>query len=181
MAPKRFPIWKVLLPGNANAVGAMKSFTDSPDPVSQFHSNRNRSVSPMWNMSCMRRRRSFPLSAFAATPSCLKLFMRSFWTCCSLGFACFILSASIPNVRYLVFVSPLFPWESCILSIWLYSFRMALNSSFLGGIRMLFSKLSESVAIFMKESSKWIELSKKLRKLHHSSKMAVLSSCWASW
>ena len=26
-----------------------------------------------------------------------------------------------------------------------------------------------------------MELSKKFRKLHHSSKMAVLSSCWASW
>jgi len=35
--------------------------------------------------------------------------------------------------------------------------------------------------MFMKDSSKWMELSKKLRKLHHSSKMAVLSYCWASW
>ena len=42
---------------------------------------------------------------------------------------------------------------------------------------MDFSKSSESVAVFTKDSSKWMELSKKLRKEHHSSKMAVLSSC----
>ena len=34
---------------------------------------------------------------------------------------------------------------------------------------------------FTKDSSNLMELSKKLRKEHHSSKMAVLSSCWASW
>ena len=48
------------------------------------------------------------------------------------------------------------------------------------GLRMDFSKSAESVAVFTKDSSKWIELSKKLRKLHHSSKMAVLSSCCAN-
>ena len=35
-----------------------------------------------------------------------------------------------------------------------------------GGMRTDFSKLSASVAMFMKDSSKWMELSKKLRKLH---------------
>ena len=135
----------------------------------------------MWNMSCRSFSRSFPFSGLAATPSWRKLFSRSFWTCCSRGFACFILSASIPNVRYFVFVRPLLPWASCIRSIWLYSFRIALKPSFLGGIRMLFSKLSASVDIFMKDSSKWMELSKKLRKEHHSSNIAVLSSCCASW
>ena len=36
------------------------------------------------------------------------------------------------------------------------------------------------VAVFINDSSKCTELSKKFRKLHHSSKMAVLSSCCAS-
>ena len=49
------------------------------------------------------------------------------------------------------------------------------------GMRMLCSKLSASAAMLTKENSKCTELSKKLRKLHHSSKMAVLSSCNASW
>ena len=39
---------------------------------------------------------------------------------------------------------------------------------------MLFSNSVLSVAMFTKDSSNLIELSKKFRKLHHSSKMAVL-------
>ena len=46
--------------------------------------------------------------------------------------------------------------------------------------RMLFSNSVLSVAMFTKDSSNLMLESKKFRKLHHSSKMAVLSSCWAS-
>ena len=46
--------------------------------------------------------------------------------------------------------------------------------------RMLFSNSVLSVAMFTKDSSNLMELSKKFRKLHHSSKMAVLSSCCAN-
>ena len=45
---------------------------------------------------------------------------------------------------------------------------------------MLFSNSVLSVAMFTKDSSNLMELSKKFRKLHHSSKIAVLSSCCAS-
>ena len=50
----------------------------------------------------------------------------------------------------------------------------------LNGMRMLFSNSVLSVAMFTKDSSNLMLESKKFRKLHHSSKIAVLSSCWAS-
>ena len=51
---------------------------------------------------------------------------------------------------------------------------------FWNGIRMLFSNSVLSVAMFTKDNSNLMLESKKFRKLHHSSKIAVLSSCWAS-
>ena len=160
----------------------MKSFTERPDPGSHFQSKRKRSwTSPMWNMSCMSFSRASPFRTSACTPSWRKLFRISFWTWARRGFACFTDSASIPKVRYFVLVRPLFPWESCIFSMSEYSDRTSSNPSFRNGMRMLFSKFSASVDMFMKESSKRTELSKKFKNPHHSSKIAVLSSCWASW
>ena len=40
--------------GKAKEEGAIKSFTDSPDSTSHFHSKKNLSSSPMWNMECIR-------------------------------------------------------------------------------------------------------------------------------
>ena len=181
MAPYISPTWKVRRPLKAKAAGAMKSFTDSPDSTSHFHSKAKGSRSPMWNMECIRRRRSFPFSTVAVTPMRLKLLSRSVSTWSSRGLACRMDAASMPKVRYFALVRPLLPLASWLFSIWLYSARTLSNASPAGGMRTDFSKLSASVAMFMKDSSKWMELSKKLRKLHHSSKMAVLSSCWASW
>ena len=180
MAPYRSPIRKCLPPGKENDDGAMKSFAERPDSTSHFHSKKNRSLSPIWNMSCISFRRSLPFSTFVTTPNLRKLFRISVWIWISLGFACFMDSASMPKVRYLVLVRPLLPWASCVRNILLYSSRTSLNPSFFSGIRMLFSKSAASVLRFINDSSKFTELSKKFRKPHHSSKMAVLSSCWAS-
>ena len=180
-APYILPTWKERRPVKAKAVGAMKSFTERPDSTSHFHSNWKGVLSPMWNMECIRRSRSLPLRTEAETPIRLKLFSRLVSTWISRGLACFMESASMPKVRYLALVRPLLPRESWPLSIWLYSTRTLSNWSLASGMRTERSKLSASVAMFMKDSSKRMELSKKLRKPHHSSKMAVLSSCWASW
>ena len=51
-----------------------------------------------------------PFSNFARTPKRLKLFIRSISMWMRLGFACFIDSAAMPNVRYFVLVRPLLPW-----------------------------------------------------------------------
>ena len=123
---------------------------------------------------------SQPFKLFACTPSRLKLLIMSVSMCISLGFAVFTDSAFIPNVRYLVFVSPLFP-----ASIWLrripeYSSLTSSNPSFLCGMAMLFSKSDTSVAMLQNEIWNLTELSKKLRKEHHSSNISVLSSCSAN-
>ena len=124
---------------------------------------------------------SLPFRLLACTPRCLKLFKMSVSICISLGFAAFTDSAFIPKVRYLVFVSPLFP-----ASIWLrripeYSSLTSSKPSFLCGMAMLFSKSDTSVAMLQNEIWNLTELSKKLRKAHHSSNISVLSSCPASW
>ena len=82
---------------------------------------------------------------------------------------CCILSPDTPKVRYLRLVSPLLPLDSCCRSIWEYSARTSSKPSFRNGMRMLFSNSVLSVAVFTKDSSKWMELSKKLRNEHHSS------------
>ena len=159
----------------------MKSLAERPDLGSSFQSNLNLDSPSMWNRSCMRRSRSQPFRTRAAAPRRRKLLRISFCKWSSRGLACRMDAASMPKVRYFVLVRPLLPWASCVFSIWLYSARMSSKPSFWGGMRMLRSKLSASAAMLTKENSKWTELSKKLRKLHHSSKMAVLSSCNASW
>ena len=105
-------------------------------------------------MSCISFRRSLPVSTFVTTPSRLKLFRRSVWIWISLGLACFMESASMPNVRYLVLVRPLLPCESCVRSILLYSSRTSLKPSFFSGMRIFFSKSAASVLRFMNDSSK---------------------------
>ena len=63
-------------------------------------------------MSCMTCRRSKPFSGAATTPSRLKIFKRSVSMSSKRGLAARRLSASMPNVRYLVLIRPLLPRAS---------------------------------------------------------------------
>ena len=181
MHPYISPIWKYLPIGNAKLLGAIKSLTESPDPVRYFQSKRNFASSPIWNCLCISSSLSLPFKLLACTPSLLKLLRISVSICVSLGFAVFMDSAWIPKVRYLVFVRPLFPASIWWRSTSEYSSLTSSNPSFLWEILMLFSKSDTSVAIFSNESWNFTELSKKFKNAHHSSKISVLSSCCASW
>ena len=180
-AQKMPPIWKVRLFLNAKAVGAMASFTESPLFTRSFQSRWNLLAPSMLNISCMSFSRWAPFRGFACTPSRWKLFIRSFWMWSRRGLTCAMLSPSTPKVMNLVLVRPLLPLASCWRSIWEYSARTSSKPSFWNGMRMLFSNSVLSVAMFTKDNSNLMLESKKFRKLHHSSKIAVLSSCWASW
>ena len=56
--PRRLPTLKLWPVRNSKALGAMKSFTDSPEGVSQSHEKRNGSCSSMCKMPCISRSRS---------------------------------------------------------------------------------------------------------------------------
>ena len=107
----------------------MKSLTDKPEGASQSHEKRNGAGSSMRSISCSSRNRSVPFSGSAATPRRLKLLRTSVSMRSKRGFAVFIPSASMPNVRYFVLISPLLPLASWSRSICVYSVRMASSSS----------------------------------------------------
>ena len=107
----------------------MKSLVDSPEGASQSQEKRNGVCPSMWKMPWSRRSRSMPSMGAQATPSRLKLFMMSISMRSSRGLAVLMLSASMPKVRNLVFVRPLFPLASWFCSISEYSSRTSLNLS----------------------------------------------------
>ena len=74
IAQYMFPISNILFLGKARLLGTIKSLGPRPLSAHHFQSNMNLSSSPMWKMSCMSLRRSFPFSGSAMTPRCLKLF-----------------------------------------------------------------------------------------------------------
>ena len=138
-APNFRPMRKVLPPGNSRGVGAMKSLVDRPEGASQSQEKRNGSGSSMWKIPCSRHRRSVPLRGAADTPSRLKWLSKSVSMRSSRGLADWILSASMPKVRYLVLTRPLFPRASWFCSISVYSARMLSKSSPWGGMTIRFS------------------------------------------
>ena len=130
------PTPKLLPVLNSKALGAMKSFTDSPEGASQSHEKRKGCGSSMWSIPCSRRRRSVPFMGSAATPRRLKLLRMSVSMRSSLGFAAFRPSASTPKVRYLVLMRPLLPRASWLCSIPVYSVRSLSKQSPCKGMAM---------------------------------------------
>ena len=90
----------------------MKSLVDSPEGASQSQEKRNGVWPSMWKMPWSRCSRSMPFMGEQATPRRLKLLITSISMRSSRGLAALMLSASMPKVRYLVFVRPLFPLAS---------------------------------------------------------------------
>ena len=158
--PSFLPMRNILPVLNSKELGAIKSLVDSPEGASQSHEKRNGSCSSMRRMSCMTRRRSYPFSGAATTPSRLKLLRRSVSMRSKRGFAVRRLSASMPKVRYLVLIRPLLPRASWFCSISAYSARIASNSSPQGGMVMLRAKVSCDADRLTKESWNCTELSK---------------------
>ena len=138
----------------------MKSLTDKPVAGSQSQEKRNGSLSPIWSIPCRSFNRSMPFIGSALTPSRLKLLSTSVSMRSSRGLAAFRLSASMPKVRYLVFIRPLLPRASWFWSISVYSLRMPSKASPFGGMEMLFAALSLSVDRFTKENWKRMDESK---------------------
>ena len=77
MQPYIFPIRNTLPFLNSKLLGAMKSFTDKPLSTSQFQSNINFSLSPIWNCLCISSSLSVPFKVCADTPKRLKLLSKS--------------------------------------------------------------------------------------------------------
>ena len=134
--PVLLPTPKLLPVLNSKALGAMKSFTDSPEGASQSHEKRKGCGSSMWSIPCSRRRRSIPFRLSAITPRRRKLLRISVSMRSNRGFAAFRLSASTPKVRYLVLISPLFPLASWLCSIPVYSLRSLSKQSPCKGMAM---------------------------------------------
>ncbi len=111
-APYLLPVLKLLPSRNSKDEGAIKSLVDSPDGTSHFQSKLNCSLPSILIILWQSFSRSFPSRDSTDTPIRFSPFHRSFSILSNLGFATLMLSASMPKVRYLVFVKPLFPFAS---------------------------------------------------------------------
>ena len=81
------PMRKVRVSLNSKEDGAIKSLVDRPEGASHFQSKRNGSCVSMWNMACIRARRSFPSRELVCAPKRLKLLRISSSTRSSRSFA----------------------------------------------------------------------------------------------
>ena len=102
---------------------------ERPEGASQSHEKQKGTCSSMWKIPCSWASRAIPFNTSAETPNRLKLLRMSVSMRSSRGFADLMLSASMPKVRYLVLIRPLFPFASWFCSICVYSARMLSKSS----------------------------------------------------
>src|SRR5699024_2950813 len=106
------PVLKLLPSLNSKEDGAIKSLVDKPDGASHFHSKLKGTLPSICKILWHSFNLSFPSIESTTTPNLLNPFQRSFSIRSRRGFAIFMLSASIPKVRYLLFIKPLFPLAS---------------------------------------------------------------------
>ena len=159
-APSFLPMRNILPVLNSKELGAIKSLVDRPRGANQSHEKRNGSCSSMRRISCMTRRRSYPFSGAATTPSRLKLLrrsvsMRSRRGFCGAEVVCFDAEGQVLGFNQTVIAT-----GKLILQHLGILARMASNSSPQGGIVMLRAKVSCDADRLTNESWNCTELSK---------------------